>query len=237
MESLFMPLVPGVRIVTLPTTRRRLLEALADTVSETGQIQLLIDELSYSVLWRGLWYLQQNESTWPNPLTIQATIEDDKGNISELVRFQIRQSHAEKVRLAVKENRGLMKLAPVAWFVNFIVNAWLADWHEELEAQTPGETGTFGPTSEVNRPEGEEQPIPEGKTPEGDELLTDAIPIPNQNGATWDDTFDWYYRAGRGVCSSLKNLAGLIGWAKGTVYNNHTRYKAQYGEKPMNKRE
>lgn len=81
-----------------------------------------------------------------------------------------------------------------------------------------------------------EQPTPEEKTPDGDEP-PDMPPIPGQNGATWDDTFDWYYRMGRGICPTLKKLAGLIGMGEGTVYNNHIRYKAQYGERPMNPNE
>ncbi|MBX2997778.1 MAG: hypothetical protein KF893_04655 [Caldilineaceae bacterium] len=69
-----------------------------------------------------------------------------------------------------------------------------------------------------------------GALSDGDKLLTATPPIPGQNGATWDDTFDWYYRAGRKKCPSLKHLAQLLGVAVGTVYNKHTLYKAQYGE-------
>lgn len=87
---------------------------------------------------------------------------------------------------------------------------------------------TADKATEQTRQETEGLPIPEG-----DELLTDMPPIPGQNGATWDDTFDWYYRVGRGKCPSLKNLAGLIGMEEGTVYNNHSKYKAQYEENQM----
>ncbi len=78
----------------------------------------------------------------------------------------------------------------------------------------------------------EGQPATVAQTGPGAGELPDLPPIPGQNEATWDDTFDWYYRAGREKCSNLKHLAQLLMMAEGTVYNNHNWYKAQYGEKP-----
>lgn len=59
-----------------------------------------------------------------------------------------------------------------------------------------------------------------------------AMPIPNENGATWDDLFDWWYRGGRLQYPTVKDLASAIGKAPGTVSNNHMHYKEQHGRAP-----
>ena len=72
-----------------------------------------------------------------------------------------------------------------------------------------------------------QMPVAKSRTP-----LSENPPIPGQNGATWDDVFDWYHRVPRYVCPNQKTLAELIPMAYPTVRNRHSEYKAQYGERP-----
>lgn len=51
-------------------------------------------------------------------------------------------------------------------------------------------------------------------------------PRPGADGATWDDTFDWYHR-NRDKCRSLEKLAALIAYDPGTVRNRHSEYQAE----------
>lgn len=64
-------------------------------------------------------------------------------------------------------------------------------------------------------------------------ILPTEPPTPNNNGYGWDDLFDWWYRGGKlnPLYNTLNKLAAEIGLAGGTVHNNHSEYKAQYGEK------
>lgn len=82
----------------------------------------------------------------------------------------------------------------------------LPSWDEYDEAPTPGESETAQKVGERG-----------------------AVPIPGVNGATWDDTFTWY-AANRDTCRTLRDLAGCINAAYGTVKNKHAEYRAQYGD-------
>lgn len=64
-----------------------------------------------------------------------------------------------------------------------------------------------------------------------------AMPIPNKDGATWDDFFDWYYLGGIVKYPDIKGLTSAIPFAVGTINNNHSLYVQQYGKKPRLKSE
>lgn len=51
-------------------------------------------------------------------------------------------------------------------------------------------------------------------------------PIPNENGHTWDDTFDWYWGTPRFFCPDLKTLSAKIAMDYGTVRKEHAKYIA-----------
>lgn len=55
--------------------------------------------------------------------------------------------------------------------------------------------------------------------------LAPLPPRPGENGATWNDTFDWYYKTPRASCRDLKHLAALIIMSEGTVRNEHSKYQ------------
>lgn len=71
--------------------------------------------------------------------------------------------------------------------------------------------------------------VPPSTSPD---LLPKNPPIPGQDG-TWDDVFDWFYRAPRILCEDLKDLARKIGMAYGTVKKEHSLYKSSNKRLPL----
>ena len=59
-----------------------------------------------------------------------------------------------------------------------------------------------------------------------------APPIPNHNGSTWDDFFDWYYSGGIVQYPRIMNLGNAIPFSVRTIHNNHSLYTKQYGKLP-----
>jgi hypothetical protein len=56
-------------------------------------------------------------------------------------------------------------------------------------------------------------------------------PLPGQEG--WAAVFDWYYRAPRWYCRTLKDLAERINYTYSYTSDNHRLYVNQYGERPL----
>lgn len=133
-ENLFLPLVPGVQIVELATTPQLLVRALLSVVGPESDLESEGHTGSSSVTWSGLgFYFSQDPNTWPNPLTILVTVEDGRGAIEELSRFQIQQTHVGRVRLAARHNLRLLELNPhIAWGFYFTMGLWLDPWKAEL---------------------------------------------------------------------------------------------------------
>lgn len=67
------------------------------------------------------------------------------------------------------------------------------------------------------------EPTESGKPPEAD---NSPMPRPGDDGATWDDLFDWLYaRKPEWTDLDLIVIADMIGFAHGTVRNEHSKYK------------
>ena len=66
-------------------------------------------------------------------------------------------------------------------------------------------------------------------------MLPDTPPAPGQEGFIWDDVFDWWYRGGRMQPSyqMLKGMAIPLAVQPGTIWNQHSNYKAQFGTQPL----
>ena len=66
------------------------------------------------------------------------------------------------------------------------------------------------------------------------EFLPPSPPVPNADGYSWDDVFDWWYRGGRVMgYPTLKSLETSISRVGGTIKNQHSVYVAEYGEQAM----
>jgi hypothetical protein len=63
--------------------------------------------------------------------------------------------------------------------------------------------------------------------------LPDTPPLPGTDGYTWDDVFDWFYRAPRYVCPSVSDLLRMVGKPSRTFYRQKGLYESVYGEAPM----
>lgn len=61
--------------------------------------------------------------------------------------------------------------------------------------------------------------------------LPEKPPRPRVAGATWDDVFDWFYRAPHDWCLTFTDLARMLGYSEDHVTREHGKYKAQYGER------
>lgn len=56
-------------------------------------------------------------------------------------------------------------------------------------------------------------------------------PIPDENGHTWNDVFDWFYwKAPRGYCPTLENLARMVFRTYKHVQRMHSEYLDQHPE-------
>ncbi len=55
--------------------------------------------------------------------------------------------------------------------------------------------------------------------------------MPNTNGYTWDDFFDWCYRQPRKI--TVEEMAEMLGMGKRTVEREKSDYRAQYGAQAM----
>jgi hypothetical protein len=56
-------------------------------------------------------------------------------------------------------------------------------------------------------------------------------PSPDVKG--WDAVFNWFYRAPRYYCLTLKTLAKMVSCSESHLLREHAKYKAEYGERPM----
>ena len=63
--------------------------------------------------------------------------------------------------------------------------------------------------------------------------LPEKPPVPNADGYTWDDVFDWYYRTPRSICQKVEDLAALLGKTKRTVERYKEQYDAQHDNKQL----
>lgn len=68
-------------------------------------------------------------------------------------------------------------------------------------------------------------------------IVTAPYPMtpPTPDNAGWDAVFDWFYRIPRWVCPGLRELSEAIAYHYGTTRTEHSKYKMQYGERPIPK--
>jgi hypothetical protein len=94
------------------------------------------------------------------------------------------------------------------------------------------------PPATLEIPESEDQAGATSEIPKSDDAAQRAgpPPRPGDDGATWDDTFDWFHSVPRSVCRNLNELAKMIAQAPGTVRNRHAEYRAEHSDK-MSSRE
>lgn len=61
--------------------------------------------------------------------------------------------------------------------------------------------------------------------------LPESPPMPNANGYTWNDFFDWCYRQPRKI--SVEEMANMLAKGKRTIEREKSNYQAEYGKQAI----